>query len=268
MSNVDERAAIGRDIAEIRALLEKEDFAGAERVWSEGRNSSKGEGELRTLAGFVEGADIGRLVVQALQGNGSAKDLDPAARAQWVDKGMVAALEAKILDEIDTALEKAEAGETDPAEGAPHNVDEAWAFFNASGEGLEATAAKREADFPETEVVAPVLGALRAAQAAAAEGDVAGLEAAREQARGAMNRVFALAVTKYASEGIEDDVARAEGYAFSWGLRGDLPARRLDVVEDAFGPEPGFRKALAVRATLNRSLEDLGLTERLPAFAG
>jgi len=267
VSDVAPHAAIGKDVAAIRAALEAKDFAGAEAVWKDGANSRKDDGSARTLAGFVEESPVGRLVVQALEGNGAAADLSPDQRRQWVDKGMVVALEAKVLDEVDTAIEKAKAGETEPAEGAPHNIDEAWAFFTAGGEGVAATAAKREADFEGVEIEGPAIAALAGAQRAAGAGDVAALESAREALRGALNRVFALAVTKYANEAVEDDVAAAEGAAFAWGLRDDLPAAALERVEAAF-ETPGYRRAQAVRATLNEHVEELGIGQEVPAFEG
>jgi hypothetical protein len=267
VSDVDAHGAIGLDMAAIRAALEAKDYAAAAEVWEKGKNSKKEDGSVRTLGGFVEGDQTGRLVVQALEGNGAAVDLNDEQRRQWVDKGMLAALEAKVLDEVDTAIEKAGAGETDAAEGAPHNVDEAWAFFAANGEGLAATAAKREADFEGAEIVKPAVAALSVAQKAAVGGDANALKAAREDLRGAMNRMFALAVTKYANEAVEDEVAAAEGAAFAWGLRGDLPEPALGVVEGAF-EKPGFKKALAVREALNEHLGELGLDEKIPAYAG
>jgi hypothetical protein len=258
--------AIGKDVAAVRSALEAGDFAAAERVFEDGASSRKDDGTARTLAGFVEGDQIERLVVQALQGNGAAAELDEDQRHQWVDKGMLAALERKVLAEVDSAIEKVAAGETDPAEGAPHNVDEAWAFYTAGGEGLAATVAKREKDFESVQVGAPAVTALVAAQKAATAGDADGLKAAREDLRGALNLMFALAVTKYANEAIADEVARAEGAAFAWGLRGDLPEPALAVVERAF-EKPGFKKALAVRETLNDHLEELGIADPIPAYA-
>lgn len=269
VSDVAAHAAIGRDMAAIRAALDGGDFAAAARIWNEGKHSRKDDGEMRTLAGFAEESPIGARVADALAGEGTARRLDAEQRAEWVDKGMVAALELKVLDELDAALEKARAGEIDAAEGAPHNVDEAWAFYTAGGEGLHKTAEKRAADFDLGDAVGgPVLAALRDAQQAAKAGDGAALLSAREAVRGGLNRIFALAVTKYANEGIEDEVARAEGLAFSWGLHGDLPAARLKRVEAAFGAVRGFKRALAAREALNASLAELGLDAPVPAYEG
>jgi hypothetical protein len=269
VSDVSAHEAIGRDMATIREALDAGDFESAATVWSDGAHSRKDDGTMRTLAGFVDGHPVAGFVEAALAGRGPARGFDDEQRAEWVDKGMIVAIEAKVLDELDAAIEKAKAGETEPAEGAPHNVDEAWAFFTAEGEGLAATAEKRANDFGlGDKVVEPVLGALRAAQEAARSGDAGALLAARQDARGAMNYVFALAVAKYAKEAIDSPKARAEGIAFSWGLRGDLDTAGMAVVQKAFGSDPGFRRALAVRETLNASLDELGLDQEVPPVQG
>src|SRR5215207_1129508 len=152
-SDVSSNAAIGKDVAAIRALLEPEaadaepDFEAAAAIWSEGQNSKKSDGTNRTLAEWVEKHPAGTGVADALTGKGSAKDLTDEARVEWVDKGMVVALAAHSLDEFNGAKEKLAAGELDPQEGAGHNVDEVWAYFDAEGEGVSATAAKRSKDF-------------------------------------------------------------------------------------------------------------------------
>ncbi|MEX2195002.1 MAG: hypothetical protein WD844_06925 [Thermoleophilaceae bacterium] len=271
VSDIEEHAAIGEDVAEIKALLEpaaeggEADFEQAGEIWSEGRNSEKGDGSARTLAGFAEDSDVAALVEDAITGEGEAAGLDPAQRRQWIDKGMSAALALKVLGELDAAAEKVEAGETDPAEGAPHNVDEAWAFYDAGGEGLATTADKRAADFGlEGEVAEPVLSGFTAAQDAAGAGDAEALAQAREQVRAGLNRIFSLAVKKYLVEGAEDEVAAAEGLAFSWGLQG-LPGDARTAIEGGFGEDGDAQAAVDV---LDAAAGDLGLDAPVPAYEG
>jgi len=132
-SDVSSNAAIGKDLAAIRAVLEPEgagakpDFAAAAEIWSKGQNSNKSDGTKRTLAGFVEKHPAGTGVADALAGRASAADLTDGQRAEWIDKGMVVALGVHALSEFDGAKEKLAAGELDPQEGAVHNVDEVWA---------------------------------------------------------------------------------------------------------------------------------------------
>lgn len=78
---------------------------------------------------------------------GTPKGASDAVRAQQVDKGISVLLAAKVMEELESAAEKVAAGKTDPAAGAPHNVDETWAFFTARGKGPASTAEKRAADF-------------------------------------------------------------------------------------------------------------------------
>jgi len=273
VSDVFAHGAIGKDVAAIRALLDPAaggapEFDAAEKIWTAGTNSKKDDGSVRTLAGFVEDATTGERVLDALRGSGAASDLDAPARAEWIDKGMTVALKVKVLEELEAAAAKVEAREVDPAEGAPHNVDEAWAFFVAEEEGVGLTAAKRAKDFglPEDELGDAALTGLAAAQRAAVAGDAAALRAATETVRGALNRVFALAVKKYAAEGIGDDVARQEGVAFSWGLTGELPAGARKIVRAAFAEGAGTEQVAALDAVLDRQATALGISGPLPDY--
>lgn len=275
-SDVSRHAAIGKDMAEIRALAKPEaegakpDYEAAAKIWSEGKNSTKGDGSKRTLAGFVEDHPAGKSVGDALAGTGSAKDLDDAQRGQWIDKGMIVALKVKVLDELDGAAEGLAKDEVDPQTGAPHKVDEAWAFFTAEDEGIEVTAAKRATDFglPEQELGNDVIDAISAAAAAIEAADEAAFKQAQEQARGGLNRIFALATTKYAVEGAKPGAAeeRAEGLAFSWGLIGELDDAEVKRVEAAFGDEAGSEAAADVAKLLDAAAPKLGFEGPLPAY--
>ena len=271
VSDVEAHAAIGQDVAEIKALLEpaaeggEADFEQVGEIWSDGRNSKKDDGSARTLAGFAEGTDVAARVEDAIAGEGDAAELDAAQRLEWIEKGISAALALKVLGELDAAAEKVEAGETDADEGAPHNVDEAWAFYDAGGEGLASTAEKRAADFGlDGEVSEPVLAALAAAQDAAGSGDAEALAAAHEQVRAGLNRIFSLAVKKYLVEGADDEVAAAEGLAFSWGLQG-LSGDAREAIEAGFGPDGD---AAAAAEALDGAAGDLGLDAPVPDFQG
>ena len=274
VSDVSANAAIGQDVAAIRALLEPEaegakpDFAAAARIWEKGQNSKKSDGTNRTLAGFVEEHPVGTRVAHALAGRGTAAGLSDDARVEWVDKGMVVTLKVHALDEFEGAKEKLEAGELDPEEGAAHNVDEVWAYFDAEGEGVVATAAKRAKDFglDEHELANDVIGGITAAQQAVSAKDAAALAAATESTRGAMNRIFALAVKKYAVEGAKDATARAEGLAFSWGLIGQLDPADLKTIQSALGPQAAAGAATVVADTLDAAKAKLGFAGPLPAY--
>lgn len=274
VSDVSSNGAIGRDVAAIRALLEPEqegakpDFEAAAKIWFQGKFSKKSDGDNRTLADFVEKQKVATRVKHALSGRGTGAGLSEIARVETIDKGMVVALGFHALDEFVGAKEKLAAGELDPQEGAAHNVDEVWAYFNAEGEGVIATAAKRAKDFGlgEHDLGNAVIAGITAAQKAVADEDAAALEAATQQTRGAMNRIFALAVKKYAVEGAEDATARAEGLAFTWGLDGQLGDADLKTIQAAFGPQAGDDSATVVAETLDGAVGDLGTAGPLPAY--
>lgn len=273
-SDVSSNAAIGQDVAAIRALLEprtagaKPDFDAAGKIWSQGRFSKKRDGTNRTLAGFVEKHPVATMVRHALSGRGSAAKLSEAARVEWIDKGMVVTLKVHALDEFEGAKQKLAAGDLDPQEGAAHNVDEVWAYFSAEGEGVIATAAKRAKDFglDEHELGNDVVAGIAAAQRAVSDKDAAALQTATQTTRGAMNRIFALAVKKYAVEGAEDPTARAEGLAFSWGLHGQLDDGDLKTIQAALGADAGAGSADVVAETLEGAAAELGISGSLPAY--
>ncbi len=124
-----------------------------------GGASKKSDGGTRTLAGLVKAPDVVAYITTAID-SGDGSD---AVRAQRVEKGITALLYLKILDEIEVAKTKVAEAKTDPKEGAPHNVDEAWAFYTANGNGVQSTAQKRGGDFKKP-VDQTVLAALAATQ--------------------------------------------------------------------------------------------------------
>ena len=273
-SDVKGNAAIGKDVAEIRALLEPKagatpDYKAIDEIWSKGKNSAKSDGTNRTLASFVEGHPVLGHVDAAIAGTGIAQGLSDEQRAQMIDKGMIVTLKVHALDEFAGAKQKLEAGELDPQEGAVHNVDEVWAYFDAEGEGVGATAVKRTKDFglAEHEIGNDVIAAVEAARDAVEAKDAAALDAAAEDARGAMNRVFALAVKKYSVEAAKDDPkARSEGLAFSWGLIGELSDADQKTIEAAFAEDADAGAAKRVADTLDGAKEKLGIDGPLPAY--
>lgn len=215
-SDVTAHAAIGGDVAKIRELLAPAkdggtvDWAAIGTVFREGGSSTKSDGSVRTLATLSPDSAAVPLVEAAVAGS----NLSDAARAQQVDKGVIVILAEKVIGELESAAAKVVKGETDAAKGAPHNVDEAYAFFVAEGQGPAATADKREKS-PDLagKVRKPIVDGLVAAQTAAGAGDAAALEAATAQTQAALDHLFYLAVHRYLDhEG--SDVKQAEGGAF------------------------------------------------------
>jgi hypothetical protein len=265
-SDVTAHAAVGRDLEQVRELLApakdggEVDWAAVGTLFREGSGASvKGDGSVRTLAGLAPDSAAVALVDSAVAGVDPS--LSDAARAQQVDKGIVVAMTEKVMTELDDAAKKVAAGETDAEKGAPHDVDEAYAFFVAEGHGPATTADKREKDELVGKVRAPVVDALSAAQQAAAAGDAAALATATEQVRSALDHVFYLAVHRYLEhEG--DEVKLAEGSAFYLGIaprvEAAAPAAHQAVLDTLAGGDTATgRDALSSPEVLTA----LGLTD-------
>lgn len=223
-SNVDEHSAIGRDAAEMRRAMEpatrgeEVDWTAVADPFEQGGNSRAGDGSFRTLAGLMEGSVAIPTIRAAIEGTGELAEASDAVRRQWVDKGVSVLLAEKVIEELGRARAKIEEGNlTPPATGAVHNVDEAWAFFTAEGEGPAATADKRAADFErEGQVREPVLEALTRAQTASLDGDLEAFDAATSETQEALDYIFYLATYKYLDH--DDEVGKAEGQAFYQGI--------------------------------------------------
>lgn len=224
VSSVDAHAAIGGDAARIREALAPAktggavDWAAVRRVWSEGGSSKKSDGSNRTLAKLVAAPEVVASVEEAIEGTGSSAGASDAVRAQRVDKGITVLLARKVVDELAAAEKKVAEGKLDRASGAPHNVDEGWAFLTAKGQGPATTAEKRAADFKrEGKVLEPIIQGLKQAQEAAIAGDASRLSSASTAVRQGLDYVFYLATHKYL--GASDEVGRAEGSSFYLGIK-------------------------------------------------
>ena len=249
VSDVAQHAALGDDVATIkeRLAVAKEggpvDWAAVRSTWEKGGASKKGDGSNRTLKTLVEAPDVVVAVEAAIAGGPS-----DAVRAQQVEKGITVLLARKVVDELDAATDKVADGKTAAADGAPHNIDEGWAFFTAKGHGPAATADKRAADFDlEGKVREPIVAALTEAQKAAGAGDAAALTAASAKVRQGLDYVFYLATHKYLAA--DDAVGRAEGAAFYLGIQprvkaADAAADEAIVAAFESGDEAAGRAAL------------------------
>lgn len=214
VSDVDAHAAIGADFASIKQQLANAkdakpvDWAAVKTSFSTGGASKKSDGTNRTLASLVKAPEAVAHVTAAIDG-GEETD---AVRAQRIEKGITALRHVKILDEIEAAKTKLAEAKTDPKDGAPHNVDEAWAFYTAGGNGVQSTAVKRGDDFKKP-LDQPILAALTATQTAAVAGNRQAFDSAHRTLSSTLNHVFYLATYKYLDTG-GDPVRRAEGESF------------------------------------------------------
>jgi hypothetical protein len=266
VSDVAAHAAIGQDIAALKTALDPAtkgqpvDWVSAGKIFEQGGASKKGDGSNRTLAGLVPESDTVTFVRDAIGGTDSSKGASDAIRRQRVDKGVSVLLAEKMDQELAAARTKIEGKNLAVGEGAP-NVDEAWAFFTAEGNGLAATAEKRAADFTrEGKVKEPILAALTAAQTAARQGDLTAFDSALSDVNDGTAYVFYLATYKYLAG--EDEVERAEGASFYRGIAPRVQAKdpaAHKAIVDAFASGA----AAAGRAALNSGpiLSALGVSD-------
>ena len=253
-SDVAAHAAIGKDIIALKAAMDPAtkgmavDWAAVGNVFEKGGASKKSDGTNRTLAGLVPDSQTVSFVRDAIRGTGASSGAPDPIRRQQVDKGISVLLAEKMDDELAVARTKIEAKKLDVNTGAPHNVDEAWAFFTAEGNGLATTAEKRAADFTRDGTVKePILAALTAAQTAAQQGDLTAFDSAAGNVNDGTAYVFYLATYKYL-EG-KDEVARTEGAVFYRGIAPRVqakdPAAHKVIVAAFATPDPaGGRAAL------------------------
>jgi hypothetical protein len=267
VSDVAAHAAIGQDIAALKTAMDPAtkgqavDWVSVGKIFEQGGASKKGDGSNRTLAGLVPKSETVTFVRDAIGGTGTSKGASDAIRRQRVDKGISVLQAEKMDEELAAARTKIEGKNLAVGEGAPHNVDEAWAFFTAEGNGLAATAEKRAADFMrEGKVKEPILTALSAAQAAARQGDLTAFDAAVGDVKDGTAYVCYLATYKYL-EG-KDEVERTEGASFYRGIAPRVQAKDLaahKAIVDAFANGD----AAAGRAALNSGpiLSALGVSD-------
>lgn len=244
VSDVASHAAITLDMRDINELLapartdEPVDWAAITAVYEQGGNSVKGDGSVRTLeslatsgsvlAQFPGGADLDGNVRLGLTGVWLGENIDDPTRRQLINKGIQAIIYGKVLQELEAARDKIQQGNTDDASGAPHNVDEAWAFYiGVPGDegnfpyGISKTARSREDNFGLDGMVdGPLQQALAKALEASRSGDLNAFDDAAAEARGYLNTIFYLATLRYGARVMTDEDATdrkihlAEGWAF------------------------------------------------------
>ncbi len=246
-SNVNAHRLVVADICGIGDLLDASDFAAVADIYRNGKNSVNSDGSVRTIGGFASRDDrnhshdtyygtptpLDDFVTYALDGTGVFAGTSDAVRSQGVEKGIQnQVMVAWVVHELQTALDKAADGNFDAASGAPHNWDEAWAFYHGAEPGCApyATADKRAANFATLGSDGETSRANEAIRAAMIEGrdallasDEAGAEAAAVEIMRNLVITYSQAAIRYASL-IEGDLAdgndakakehQAEGLAF------------------------------------------------------
>lgn len=246
VSDVSAHALVSADVCAINELLDAEtiDFDAVRAGYRDGGASVNADGSVRTLAGFAtterdepiwnayvayfdDPAWLDSFVVAAIDGSGPFAGEAEPVRRQGVQKGVMnQILVAWTVHELVAALQKAEAGEIDPAEGAPHNWDEAWAFYHGARPDCApyATADKRGENFATGSATNErILAAMQTGQDALVAGDVDTARAASEEVLRGLQTTYLQATWRYASQvdaalaagdAAEARVAQSEGWAF------------------------------------------------------
>ena len=166
VSDVSAHRLVTDDVCEIAGLLGT-DLNAAEAIYRNGENSVNTDGSVRTLASFA-GADgrnhgldtyygtptsLDDWVSEAFSGVGRFAAAGDGVRAQAIEKRIQnQVMVAWTIHELESALAKAADGNFDAADGAPHNWDEAWAFYHGASPACApyTTADKRAGDFGTT----------------------------------------------------------------------------------------------------------------------
>ena len=298
-SNVDSHRLVVADICGIGDLLDAGDFAAVEDIYRNGEHSVKSDGSVRTIGGFAARDDrmhghniyhqtptpLDDFVTDALDGTGMFAGTSDGVRGQGVEKGIQnQIMVAWVVHELRTAVTKAEAGDIDAASGAPHNWDEAWAFYHGVEPGCApyATANKRAGNFgtlgadgETAQANEAILAAMIDGRDALLAGDAAAAEAASDEIARNLVIIYSQAAIRYASL-IEGDLAdgddakakvhQAEGLAFwrviepyaVWSGADPVAMAAIFNLDNAPGAA-GFGDA--VRAALEPAWTSFGISE-------
>ena len=297
-SNVDSHRLVVADICGIGDLLDAGDFAAVDDIYRNGENSVKSDGSIRTIGGFASRDDrshghdayygtatpLDDFVSAALGGTGMFSGTSDAVRGQGVEKGIQnQVMVAWVVHELEAALAKAADGNFDAASGAPHNWDEAWAFYHGAEPGCApyATANKRAGNFAtmgadgETaRANEAILAAMIAGRDALLDGDTAGTQAAADEIVRNLVITYSQAAIRYASL-IEGDLAdgndakaaehQAEGLAFwrviePYAVPAGADAAAMSAILDLSNAPGANGYGDAVRAALQPAWTTLGIS--------
>ena len=247
LSDVASHARVVLDVCDINALLPKDepiDYAAVKQIYEEGGNSVKGDGSIRTIAGFARSERdeaiwndyvsyygdptwLDTFTMSAIEGTGAFAGEPDLVRRQGIQKGIQNQIMiAYAIHELVVALNKAADGNFDIDSGAPHNWDEGWAFYHgdAPGCGPFATADKRGGNFGTGSAVNDALAmAFTTGVEALAAGDAAAARTASEEIVRQITVTYLQATIRYANKvdsalakGDTDSarISQAEGWAF------------------------------------------------------
>jgi hypothetical protein len=307
VGNVDGYLYLGVDLQDINALTNAVNqgnplpTAEIQAIYENGKNSRTASGALRTLRGFARAEARGQdfpeaaqyysspsfldvAVMDAINGTGPTANFTPAQRRQAIQKSALRVLYYFTLQELRAAIPKIQAGNIEPINGAPHNVDEAWAIYMGLPDGtnyprsLSATARSREMNFNRDGAIdRPLREALERAKRAAGAGNMNEFRSAQQEVEGRLVAMFYFSTARYINEALKltqagntanAGVNLAEGYYYYMSIQ-PLVARADATADQAvtayYRSDPstltvaGRDEALAA---LNRTLQAIGLTDR------
>ena len=296
-SNIDSHRLVVEDICEINEIVGDYKWSEIAEIYANGSNSVKSDGSVRTIGGFAAGegkkhgvdtyygtpTPLDDFVSAALNGTGVWAGESDAVRKQGVQKGIMnQVMIAWVVHELNAALAKAADGNFDAATGAPHNWDEAWAFYHGSAPGCGpfATANKRAKDFGtlgsdgETALANEgLLAAMIEGRDALLAGDEAGAISATNEAVKHVFITYAQATIKYAAKVYSDleagdteaaRVHQAEGWAFFRIIEPILGNNGIDtsVIDSILNMEnePGSGSVADIQAVLDPVIASFGIT--------
>ena len=233
LSDVASHARVVLDVCDINALLPTDgpiDYAAIKQIYEEGGNSVKGDGSIRTIAGFARSERdeaiwndyvsyyddrrwLDTFTMSAIDGTGAFAGEPDLVRRQGIQKGIQNQIMiAYAIHELVVALNKAADGNFDVDSGAPHNWDEGWAFYHgdAPGCGPYATADKRGGNFGTGSAVNDALAAaFTTGVEALAAGDEPAARAASEEIVRQITITYLQATIRYANK-IDSALAKGD----------------------------------------------------------
>jgi low iron-inducible protein len=233
VSDVAQHAKMSADVCDINALLDASpiDFAALGAIYRDGRYSSETAESKRTLGKFAReprstedllgryerylgAAWLDAFTSAAIDGSGPFASEADLVRRQGVQKGVRnQILVAWALHELDAAVDKAGKASFVKKTGAPHNWDEAWAYYR--GEKPEcaayATADERGKEFGTGSAVnEAILAAMNQGLKALLAKSTTGAAKARDEVARQITITYVQSAIKYAAE---VDAALAQGKA-------------------------------------------------------
>lgn len=246
VSDVSQHAKVSEDVCELNALLDARpiDFAAIGVLYRKGKHSVDGDGSMRTLAKFAAGARgaedllsryerhfgkgwLDAFVSAAIGGTTPFAGEADLVRRQGIQKGARdQVLVAWVFHELDAAVEKAKKGDFDAAKGAPHNWDEARAYYHGTKRECApyATADERGAELGTGAAVNDaILAAMREGLAALQIQDAKGAAKARDEVVRQVTITYVQSALKYSAKidaalaaGKSDEarIFQAEGWAY------------------------------------------------------